>query len=184
MNDEPTRADWDELLTGLSFGLVFGLVLHRAGVTNYDVIVGTLLLRDMVVLKVMMTAVVVGAVGVYTLRSLGLVQLHLVEASFGRTVIGGIIFGVGFGLLGYCPGTAVGAAAEGRLDALLGGVVGMLIGSFLFALDYPTIRRLWSLGNIGEKTLWQLLRVDPWVVIVPMCAGIVALLWWLERIGR
>jgi uncharacterized membrane protein YedE/YeeE len=178
------RANWDELVTGLGFGLIFGLALQKAGVADYDVILRTLLLEDLLVLKVMMSAVVVGAIGVYAMYSMRWVGLCTVEASVGRSVLGGLIFGVGFGLLGYCPGTMAAATAEGRLDALLGGVIGMLAGSFLFAQLYPSLKRVFSAGYIGDKTIWQALGVNHWVVVLPMCAGIVALLWWVESIGR
>ncbi|MFQ6132235.1 MAG: DUF6691 family protein [Armatimonadota bacterium] len=183
MKTDATNNAGAERLTGLALGLMFGLALHRAGVTSYDVIVSTLLLRDLLVVKVMMTAVVVGAVGVYALRSMGLARLHVIEAGFGKTVIGGLIFGVGFGLLGYCPGTAVGAVAEGRLDALVGGLLGMLVGSFIFAQVRPSVARLSRLGYIGDKTLWEVLRVNPWVVVIPMSTAIIGLLFWIESMG-
>ena len=183
MKTTAPRVDWNELLTGLSFGLIFGLALQKAGVGNYDVIIATLTLQNMLVLKVMMTAVVVGAIGVYFMRSLGWVNLCTIEASVGRTVLGGLVFGIGFGLLGYCPGTAATAIGEGRLDALFGGVLGMLAGSFLFAEAYPALKRVMRFGYIGDKTLWQLLRVNPWTVVLPMSLLILMLLAWLERMG-
>lgn len=183
MKANARRVNWNELLTGLSFGLIFGLALQKAGVGNYDVIMATLTLQNMLVLKVMMTAVVVGAIGVYFMFSMGWVSLCTIDASLGRTVLGGLIFGIGFGLLGYCPGTAATAISEGRLDALFGGVLGMLAGSFLFAQAHPGLKRVMSFGYIGDKTLWQLLRVNPWTVVLPMSLIILMLLAWLEKIG-
>ncbi len=183
MNAPRSTINWNELLAGLSLGLIFGLALQKSGLTDHDVILRTLLLQDLTAAKVLLTTVVVGGVGVYALRSLGLVQLHLREASFGSNVIGGLIFGVGMALLGYLPGTVVGAVGEGRLDALVGGILGMLAGSFLFAQAYPSLQRVLSIGNLGDKTFWQVLRVNPWVVVVVVCGAVIALLFWLESVG-
>ena len=100
-----------QLPIGLAIGFCFGFLLQKDGVTRYDYIMNQLLLRDWTVVQIVLTAIATGMVGVYFLRSEGLAQLHKKSGSFGATVIGGLIFGVGFGLLGYCPGTMAGAAA-------------------------------------------------------------------------
>ncbi|MBD3174723.1 MAG: YeeE/YedE family protein [Armatimonadia bacterium] len=172
-----------QLIIGLALGLLFGFALQRAMVTDYEIILETLRLQDLRVLKVMMTAVAVGAIGIYAMRSLGLIELSIRPASVGRTVVGGLIFGIGFAILGYCPGTSVGAAAEGRMDALVGGIVGMLAGSFLFARMYPRVKPLSKLGDMGDKTLWQMLKLPPWPVVIGVCVAIVAILYGVESMG-
>ena len=173
-----------QLAFGLMIGIVFGFLLHKGGVTKYDTIIGQLLLTDLTVVKVMLTAIITGMVGVHLLRSLGIAQLHPKPGYFGYVVIGGLIFGVGFGLLGYCPGTMVGAVGEGFLDALLGGVVGMIIGAGLFSEFYPRLEKgFLTRGNFGELTWPQLFRVNPWILIVPFSAGMIILLVWIERSG-
>ena len=172
-----------ELLVGLGLGLLFGLALHRSGVTNPDVIFQQLLLRDMTVVKVMMSAVVVGGIGIYVMWHFGLVQLHIREAAVGSTVVGGIIFGVGFALLGYCPGTAAAAVGEGRLDALFGGILGMLIGAFIYGMLYPRIKKLLKLGSMGKQTLWELLRIPPAAALALISIVVLALFWWFETVG-
>ncbi|MGA1824279.1 MAG: YeeE/YedE thiosulfate transporter family protein, partial [bacterium] len=119
-------------IIGLIIGIAFGFLLHKGRVTHYDVIIGQLLLKDFTVVKIMLTAVITGMIGIYILKSLGLAHLHIKPGSFGSSVIGGLIFGVGFGLLGYCPGTLAGAVGQGSLDALFGGVAGIMIGAGLF----------------------------------------------------
>ena len=84
-----------QLLLGLGMGMVFGFLLQKGGLTNYDVIIGQLLLDDFTVVKVMLTAVVTGMPGVYLLKTLKLGQLHPKPGSIGTSVIGGLIFGVG-----------------------------------------------------------------------------------------
>jgi uncharacterized membrane protein YqhA len=92
-----------QILLGLLFGIAFGFLLQKGGATDYNVIIGQLLLTDFTVLKLMLSAVIVGMIGFHMLRHFGYVQSHAAEGSIGSNVIGGLIFGVGFALLGYCP---------------------------------------------------------------------------------
>ena len=173
-----------QLVLGLAMGIVFGFLLQKGGLANYDVIIGQLLLDDFTVVKVMLTAVVTGMPGVYLLKTLGLARLHPKPGSFGASIIGGLIFGVGFATLGYCPGTIAGAVGQGYLSALVGGVVGILIGAGLFAAMYPKLEQsVLHKGDFGELTLPQLLKVNPWAVVIPFAIVLVALLVWMEKTG-
>ena len=173
-----------QLGIGLILGILFGFLLQKGGVTKYDVIIGQLLLTDFTVVKIMLSAMVTGMVGVYLLRQLGMAVLHPKPGSFGSYAIGGLIFGVGFGLLGYCPGTLAGAVGEGSLDALAGGLVGILIGAGLFSEFYPRLDQgILNKGHFGEITWPQLLKANPWSIIIPVAIGVIALLFWLEKSG-
>lgn len=171
-----------QLGMGFLFGLLFGFLLQKGGVTDYDVLLGQLLLKDFTVVKVMMSAVITGMVGIEILRSLGFVRLHPKPGSLGSSVPGGLIFGFGFALLGYCPGTMAGAVGEGRLDALVGGVPGILIGAWLFAIVYPRLQgRILQWGDFGELTFPVLWKKAPWVIVLPasiMLTGVLVLLEW------
>ncbi len=173
-----------QLAIGFFIGIVFGFLLQKGGVTKYDVIIGQLLLKDFTVIKVMLTAMMTGMLGVHLLKSFGIAQLHPKPGSFGSTAIGGLIFGVGFGILGYCPGTMAGAVGQGSLDALFGGVVGMIIGAGLFSELYPKLEKsILNRGDFGEMTWPQLIKVNPWLIIIPVAIGITALLFWIEKSG-
>ncbi len=173
-----------QLVVGLLLGIAFGFLLQKGGVTRYDVIIGQLLLTDHTVLKIMLSAVLTGTIGVHLLKSLGLAQLHPKPGSIGSSVVGGLIFGVGFGILGYCPGTVAGAVGQGSMDALLGGVVGILIGAGLFAAVFHKIHDpILSKGHFGEITLPEVFKVHPWVVVAPVAALIVILLIIIEKAG-
>ncbi len=173
-----------QLAIGFCLGILFGFLLQKGGVTRYDVILGQLLLINFTVVKVMLSAVVVGKIGVHFLKSLGVAQLHPKPGSVGSSVVGGLIFGVGFALLGYCPGTMIGAVGQGSLDALFGGVLGVLIGAGLFAEFYPALEKgILKKGDFGELTFPKLLKVNPWWIILPVTLGIMGLLFWLETSG-
>ena len=93
-----------KLFWGLLFGIIFGFLLQKGGVTKYDVIINQLLLTDFTVLKIMLSAVVTGMIGLYFMQNRGWIKLRPKAGSLGKNAIGGLIFGVGFALLGYCPG--------------------------------------------------------------------------------
>jgi len=173
-----------QLALGLLMGIVFGFLLQKGGVTQYDIIIGQLLLKDFTVVKIMLSAVLVGMIGVHLLGGVGLVKFHPKPGSIGTSVIGGLIFGVGFGILGYCPGTVAAAVGTGALDALLGGVVGILLGAWLFALVYPKLQgTILSKVDFGELTLPQLFKVNQWIVIVPVAILIILLLLLIAKAG-
>ena len=142
----PEHAVW----LGIPLGVVFGALLHRGGVTRYDVIVDQFRLRDFTVLKVMLTAIVVGGLGVWALHGAGLAQFQIKPANLLAVLIGAALFGVGMVLYGYCPGTGIAAVATGRIDALAG-VLGMLAGGVLYGLGYGWIRdhveTVWAHGK-------------------------------------
>lgn len=172
------------LYAGLAFGLIFGFLLQKGGATKYDVILGQLLLTDFTVLKIMLAAVATGMIGVYFMKSLGWIKLSIKKGSFGMNVIGASIFGVGFAVLGYCPGTIAGAVGNGYLDALTGGVAGIVLGTWLFAILYPRLKDgILKKGYFGDITFPSLLKVNDWVVVIPAVALIIFFLFWIERAG-
>ena len=173
-----------QLVQGLLFGAVFGFLLQKGGVTRYDVIIGQLLLEDFTVVKVMLSAVLTGMIGVHVMKQLGWVRLSPKAGSWSENVIGGLIFGAGFALLGYCPGTIAGAIGNGFLDALAGGLTGILLGSGLFAALYPRLRDgILRAGYYGDVTLPGLFKVGDWAVIVPVGALLGLTLILLEGAG-
>lgn len=173
-----------QLCLGLLTGILFGFLLQKGGVTKYDVILAQLLLEDFTVVKIMLSAVATGMVGVHTLKMLKMACLHLKPGSLGQNIIGGLIFGVGFGILGYCPGTVAGAVGQGALDGLFGGITGLIIGAGLFASLYPHLqKRILNKGYFGKLSLPQMLKVNEWVVIIPVCIAIIVLLFAMEKVG-
>lgn len=172
------------LILGLIVGILFGMLLQKGGAAEHDVILGQLLLTDFTVVKIMLSASVTGMLIIHILKSLNLVQLHPKPGSFGSSVVGGLLFGVGFAVLGYCPGTIAAGVGQGALDALIAGVPGILIGSGIFAAYYPKLQKtILSKGDFGQVTLPELFKVNPWVVVIPVATVLLALLVWLERAG-
>lgn len=153
------------LLLGLATGMVFGFLLQKGRVAKFPVIVGQFLLRDWTVVKIMLTVVAVGSVGVYALWSLGMAQLHVKPALFAGVILGGVLFGIGIAVFGYCPGTSVAACGEGRRDAMVG-VLGMLAGAFAFVRLYPATQEFVKrMPDWGRITLPDLTGTSPWLWI-------------------
>lgn len=155
----------NQLVYGLVTGILFGFFLQRGQVLRYDKQIGALRLLDMTIVKFMLTAIFVGTVGIYLLNDLGLAKLSIKSTILGATIVGGLLFGIGWGLLGYCPGTSIGAIGEGRWDGLWG-VLGMLVGGALYAEAYPLMKKsLLTWGDLGKITLPGVLGVNHWFVI-------------------
>ncbi|MGE0920220.1 DUF6691 family protein [Trichlorobacter lovleyi] len=172
-----------QLLYGLITGLLFGFLLQKGRVLRYEKQISALLLKDMTIIKFMLTSVTVAMVGTYLLVDLELAKLSIKSTILGANIIGGLLFGLGWGALGYCPGTSVGAVAEGRWDALWG-VAGMLAGASLFAALFPAMKAsVLTWGDFGKITLPQLLGINHWFVIVPFVAGTILLFRWIEKKG-
>jgi hypothetical protein len=173
-----------QLAWGFLFGIVFGFLLQKGGVTKYDVIIGQLLLTDFTVLKIMLTAVITGMIGIHFMQNRKWIDFHVKAGSIGMNVIGGLIFGFGFALLGYCPGTIAGAIGNGYLDATAAGLTGIILGSGIYAAIYPRLKtNILEWGNYGDLTLPQLLKTKTWVVIVPLAAILIILMFILEQAG-
>lgn len=154
-----------ELALGFATGILFGFLLQKGRVLRYDKQLGALRLIDFTIVKFMVSHIVVAMIGVYLLYDLGLVKLAVKPTVLGGGVIGGLIFGAGWGLTGYCPGTAVAALGEGRLDAAWA-IIGMLAGAGVYAEAYPWLKAtVLTWGDYGKITLPQLLGVNHWLVV-------------------
>lgn len=163
---EPEVAPAKTLLLGVAFGVVFGFLLQKGGVAKYHVLIGQLLLVDYTVVKVMLSAVVVGALGIHFMHRAGLVELHIKPTRYASNIIGGLLFGVGFGLAAYCPGTGAAALGQGNYDAIAM-MIGMIAGSYVFAEMSGWIsRRINPIGDRGKITLHDLLPMNRTVVVL------------------
>ena len=174
---------WTILGLGLFTGVIFGFLLQKGGVTKYDVIVNQFRLKDFTVLKTMLTAIVVGGLGVYFLADQGLAKFSIKPAWLVANVGGGLIFGVGMVLLGLCPGTAVAALGEGNRRAAFG-VLGMFLGALVQAETYGWLAGPVHAVDYGTMTLPKLLGVSPWLILGGLALGALVLFLVLETWER
>lgn len=141
------------MMSGLVLGSLFGLVLERSGFGSPLKLTAQFRLTDWSVFKVMFTAIVVAALGLWLLRLIGWLQPDAVtvpQAALMGAAVGGAMVGAGFAVGGYCPGTSMVGLSTGRLDALVF-VLGLLCGTSLFAWSYgPELRSLMAYGLVVD----------------------------------
>jgi hypothetical protein len=171
------------LLYGLITGILFGFLLQKARVIRYDKQIGALRLMDMTIVKFMLSTILVAMVGTYLLKDFGFVKLSIKPTILGAVILGGLIFGIGWGFLGYCPGTSAGALGEGRWDAIWG-ILGMLGGAALYAEAYPALKKtVLTWGDLGKITFPQILGVNHWIIIPIVVIGGLFLFRWFDKKG-
>ena len=164
----------------IPFGMLFGMLLHRGGVADYNVIVNQFRFRDFTVLKIMLTAIVVGGLGVWALHGLGHADYQIKPANLLGVGLGAALFGVGMVLYGYCPGTGVAAVATGSLHALAG-FGGMLAGAGLYALNYPWVEKhIQTVTALGRIRLPQWSGIPEWIWFLGLATLAGAVFWRLE----
>ncbi len=173
-------------LIALLLGISFGFWLERAGFGYSRKLALQFYFRDMTVLKVMFTAIIVAMVGLTYFTLFGWVDISAVYINptyIWAQVIGGLILGVGFAVGGYCPGTSVVGAVTGRIDAyfFLGGA---LFGMFIFGEMFPWIEGFFMSGNMGNIRLPELFNLSTGVTVflaILMAIGMFFGGEWLER---
>ncbi len=163
---------------GLMIGIAFGFLLHKGGVTKFDIIVSQLRLKDFTVLQIILSSIIVAMLGISYLYPHKIISLKAKRGSLQNAVIGGLIFGVGFALLGLCPGTIAGSVGNGSLDSLFAGLTGIIIGSFLFAVFYKKLRILGILkeDKYSGKSLFDKIEGNPFKYTLPAALILTALL--------
>jgi len=136
-------------------GSVFGLIIQYANLNKYNVISAQSELKNNTVLKTILLTIGLGAILLSVIIGLGFANFHIKPFVVGGIIIGGLIFGSGMAILGYCPGTLAVSLGEGSLDALIG-IVGGLFGGLVYTILLPNIQ--WLIGaNFGEISLFSVL---------------------------
>jgi len=164
------------LVVAFIIGILFGFTLERAGFSNSRKLALQFYFRDMTVLKVMFTAIVVAMVGLLYLNLADILDISLVYLNptvLGPQIAGGIIMGIGFVIGGFCPGTSLVASAIGKIDGMFY-VAGALLGMFIYGEVFPLFQNFTETGKMGQMTLSDWLHLSPGVVaflIILMALG-------------
>jgi hypothetical protein len=170
-----------EQLLGLITGVAFGFLLQKGRVLRFDKQVGAMLLRDMTIFKFMLSAILVGMVGIQLLASAGIIALSHKAMNLGAVLVGGALFGCGWAVMGFCPGTSIGALGEGRWHAVFA-IAGMVAGAALYAELYPLFKStVLAWKDFGKIGIAEALGISPWLIIPVFWAGIIWLFVWFEH---
>lgn len=167
----------------IALGFLFGFFLERGGFSSSRLLTAQFFFRDWSVLKVMFTAIVVAMLGLVFFSMTGLLDMgavYIPEGYVWPQITGGLLLGAGFILGGFCPGTAVAAAAIGKLDGLafLGGII---FGIFVYGMAEPAFDGFANSGSLGPLTLYQWLGTSPALVAFGVAAIAIGAFWAAEK---
>ena len=173
-----------EAAIAVALGVGFGVCLERAGFGGARKLTAVFYLHDMSVVKVMFTAIVTAMSGLWLGSALGwldLPEISVETTNLAAQVGGGLLFGAGFIIGGYCPGTAVAAIATGSKDA---GVfaLGMLAGVLAYAELTPGLEAWYRASAQGEMTLPSLTGVAMGAWTLAFIALLLFAAWGLARV--
>jgi uncharacterized membrane protein YedE/YeeE len=167
---------------GLFSGIAFGFVIQRVGATNANKMARAHLMREAEIPRFMVLVVALSALGLFALQIKGIGRTVILPTSLIATGVAAMIFGIGWGLAGYCPGTCWAAAGEGRMDAVFA-LLGGLAGTAFFAQFHDILIPLLYLpSSLGPVTLGDWLGSDAvavWLLAVGLgfCTWIIGRLW-------
>ena len=170
-------------ILGLVTGILFGVLLQRGGLIRFEKQIGMLLLKDMTVIKFMLSAIAVGMIGIVILTYFGILDPSHREMNVGAVIIGGSLFGIGWAFSGLCPGTSLGALGEGRIHAIFT-ISGMLVGAMLFSRSYVFLQNsVMGWLNFGGLSFSDILGVSNLLIMPIFVIGFVLVLKFLEKKG-
>ena len=150
------------LWLAVPIGFVFGFALFHAGFTDSRRIAWAFYFKDVGVPVVMFSAIVTGMLGLWGLSLVGFIDIskvYLLPTFLLPMAIGGLLFGIGMVIGGYCPGTAVASLATGKIDALVF-IVGFLLGSLIFGDLFPVWGDFYNSDYLGVLRLDQALDIQ------------------------
>ena len=169
------------LWLAVPIGFIFGFALFHAGFTDSRRIAWAFYFKSVRVPVVMFTAIVTGMLGLWGLSLIGVLdisQVYMLPTFLAPMAIGGLLFGIGMVVGGYCPGTAAAALATGKIDGMVF-IVGFLVGSLIFGDLFP----IW--GDFYNSDYMGAFRLDQWLdislgvtvlgIVLVAVAGIAAL---------
>lgn len=155
------------LIFALVIGIAFGFFLERAGLGSAKKLTAQFYGRDMTVFKMMFTAIITAMIGLFWVNQFGVVNIELIYLTptfVAPQIIGGLVFGVGFIVGGYCPGTSCVAGATGSLDGWMN-VLGLLSGILIFGELYPYLESFYNATPMGALTFVDYFQLPGGVMV-------------------
>ncbi len=173
------------IITTLILGFIFGAILQYARLNKFNTISGMAILKDYTVAKAIAVAIGVGMILINTEIALGWATYHIKPFMLVGVMSGGLIFGAGMAILGYCPGTMAISLGEGSIDALLG-IIGGLTGGLVYTLVLPNIASLRGpdLGKISLFSLVDNQGVLFFIILILLSVLFIAGAFWLNKIEK
>jgi hypothetical protein len=156
------------LWLAVPIGFIFGFALFHAGFTDSRRIAWAFYFKDVGVPVVMFSAIVTGMLGLWGLSLIGVLDIstvYMLPTFLLPMAVGGLLFGVGMAIGGYCPGTAAAAVATGKIDGVIF-IIGFLAGSLVFGDLFPIWGDFYNSDYLGAFRLDQWLGVELGVAVL------------------
>jgi hypothetical protein len=168
-------------------GFAFGYVLEISGFGDSTKLAAQFYFKDLTVLKVMFTSIVVAMVLIFAMVGLGVLDFNQVWVNptyLWSGILGGLIMGVGFIVGGFCPGTSLVSAATFKIDGIFF-VLGGLFGIFLFGETEQFYDYWWNTaGYLGRFTVMDWLHLPTGVVVLLVVLMALFMFWGGEQLER
>ncbi len=160
------------IFLAIILGILFGFALQRVGATNPQNIINMMRLKDLHLMKAIFFAIGISSTLLFLLMAVGIIDVgHLsVKSSYIGVIVGGGLLGLGFAVAGYCPGTGLTALADGRKDALIF-ILGGLIGALIYTLIYGSIQGSWLFNKIAGGKVMLATGSDEFQALLPFIPG-------------
>lgn len=177
---------WTYIVFGL-IGFGFGFTLEMSGFGNSQKLAAQFYFKDLTVLKVMFTAIIVAMVLTFVMAGLGVLDFSQVWVNptyIWSGVLGGLIMGVGFIVGGFCPTTSLAATATGKIDGMFF-VLGGFVGAFFFGETEKYFENWYNnAGYFGRLTLDQVFHLPVGVVVMLVVLMALFMFWGGEQLER
>jgi rhodanese-related sulfurtransferase len=177
---------WTYVVFGL-IGFAFGFALEISGFGNSKKLAAQFYFKDLTVLKVMFTAIVVAMVLIFASASLGILDFNQVWVNptyLSSGIVGGLIMGVGFIVGGFCPGTSIVSAGTGKIDGMFF-LAGGFFGAFLFGETEKYFTNWWNFsGYYGRLTLMDVFHLPTGAVVTLVVLLALFMFWGAEQLER
>lgn len=151
MFDTVAKDTHGSVLLVLFIGFCFGAIILYSRLDKFEKMAGFMIFEDTMVPRMAMTTVALSGLGFYFLVNTGYATYDIKPTIMGGLIIGGILFGIGLVILGKCPSAFFVSVSEGRIDALVGVIGGIVVGA-VFTVSYPWIEKI-ILPNLGKLRL-------------------------------
>ncbi|MDH3943005.1 MAG: YeeE/YedE thiosulfate transporter family protein [Anaerolineae bacterium] len=170
----------------LLIGFGFGYVLEISGFGSSPKLAGQFYFKEMTVLKVMFTAIIVAMLGIFLASGLGLLDYNLIWVNptyLWPGILGGFIMGIGFIVGGFCPGTSLVAMATGKLDGVFF-VLGATFGIFAFGESVSLFEPFFNSSYMGRFTLPEFLNMSTGAVVLLVVLMALFMFWGGEQLEK
>ncbi len=162
------------IVLAIILGLLFGFILQKIGAANPHIIIDMLRLKDLHLMKAILLAIGISSLALFILSGVGIIpSSHIsIKSAYVGVIVGGAIFGLGWAISGFCPGTGVVGAGAGRKDALAF-ILGGLVGAGIFMGIYETLKNTFLFDSLGGKVTIALTQNAKYEALTPDISGMV-----------